>query len=117
MALLADACRRAVVAATSDRVAVLDATFGKRWQRELLQQHPNIRCIQIELETSEAQIRQRLHNRGRDEISDARLEDFEMLNAAYDPPAAMEQAMRVASAATLELTVTELLHRLVRAAV
>ena len=109
--------RRAVVAATSDRVAVLDATFGKRWQRELLQQHPNIRCIQIELETSEAQIRQRLHNRGRDEISDARLEDFEMLNAAYDPPAAMEQAMRVASAATLELTVTELLHRLVRAAV
>ncbi|PYK75525.1 MAG: hypothetical protein DME42_02310 [Verrucomicrobia bacterium] len=108
--------RRGNVASTRDGIAVVDATFGKRWQRELWPQQTNTRYIPIALETSDSEIKQRLQHRDNAEISDARLEDFEMLKAAYEHPNATErtQITLVTSAATLESTITEILQRLIR---
>jgi uncharacterized protein len=108
--------RRASATAAAHGVAVLDATFGKREQRALLQRQAVGRCIQIALEASDNQIRQRLRQRNETEISDARLEDFEMLNAAFEPASATEQTemITVPSGATLESTITEVLRRLLQ---
>jgi uncharacterized protein len=107
---------RALKAATTDGAAVVDATFGKHSQRELLRQKPNVRCLRVSLDVSEAEIKQRLQNRSGAEISDARLEDFEMLDAAYEHPDAIEQTeiVMVNSVSTLESTVTEVFQLLIR---
>ena len=70
---------------------VLDATFSSRKQRELLGERcakARVRVRFVELDVDLATVEQRLkardHTTG--EISDARLEDLEKLNAAYEPP-------------------------------
>ena len=112
----AEMLSRALRAATTDGAAVVDATFGKHSQRELLRQKTNVRCLRVLLDVSDAEIKQRLQNRSSAQISDARLEDFEMLDAAYEHPDAIEQneIVMINSGSTLESTVTAVFQLLIR---
>jgi len=68
---------------------VIDATFSSRAKREFLREACGSVSLQaIELDTDRGKIESRLKARDRSasEISDARLEDFEKLSAAYEPP-------------------------------
>ncbi len=70
---------------------LLDATFSSRATREKLRQtcrQAGVRLQVVELEADRAAIASRLKLRARQpaEVSDARLEDFEKLNAAFEPP-------------------------------
>src|SRR6266536_149189 len=70
---------------------VLDATFSTRTLRTLLRgecEKANVRFQFVELDIDLGEIKKRLKARDEkiDETSDARLEDFEKLNASYDPP-------------------------------
>jgi predicted kinase len=72
---------------------VLDATFSSRANRKFLRTAcSNVRLQVVELDTDRGKIESRLKARERSasEISDARLEDFEKLNAAYDAPSELE---------------------------
>lgn len=71
--------------------AVLDATFSSRRKRDDLRAgcaNADARLLVIELAAAESEIVKRLRAREQDteEISDARLEDFQKLRAAYEPP-------------------------------
>ena len=70
---------------------VLDATFSSRANRDFLREQSakaGIRLQIVELAVEPGQIKRRLKARDETtgEISDARLEDFEKLNAVYEPP-------------------------------
>jgi uncharacterized protein len=76
--------------ATHDGV-VLDATFSNHANRDFLREQcakAGVRLEVAELDIDPATIRARLSSRDKSagEISDARVEDFEKLNAAYEPP-------------------------------
>ena len=112
---------RAIEAARAQGSAILDATFGKPRQRELLREQLAAADIQqrfIELEASDDEITERLRQREQSEaeVSDARLQDFEMLSAAYDRPDVREDGTRVVikSGSSVEDTATETLKALVR---
>jgi aminoglycoside phosphotransferase family enzyme/predicted kinase len=80
---------QALAALESHNGVVLDATFSSRANREFLrEQCKNVRLQVVELETDRGKIENRLSARDQSagEISDARLEDFEKLSAAYEPP-------------------------------
>jgi aminoglycoside phosphotransferase family enzyme/predicted kinase len=71
--------------------AVLDATFSSHANRDFLREQcakAGIRLQVAELDVHPATIRARLSSRDKStgEISDARVEDFEKLNAAYEAP-------------------------------
>jgi hypothetical protein len=72
----------------------------------------------IELEASDDEITERLCHREQSEteVSDARLQDFEMLSAAYGRPDVSEDGTRVVikSSASVEATATDTLKALVR---
>ena len=112
---------RAIEAARARGSAILDATFGKPGQRELLRARLAAAGIQqrfVQLEASDNEITERLRHREQSEteVSDARLQDFEMLSAAYDRPDAGEDGTRVVikSGSSVEATATETLKALVR---
>jgi aminoglycoside phosphotransferase family enzyme/predicted kinase len=70
---------------------ILDATFSSRANRKLLRNvcaQAGVHLQVIELDLDPGRIKHRLKARDEiaDEISDARLEDFEKLSAAYEPP-------------------------------
>jgi len=70
---------------------VLDATFSTQANRKFLREQckkANVRLQVIEVDVHLATVRARLRARddGAGEISDARLEDLESLNAVYEPP-------------------------------
>jgi predicted kinase len=70
---------------------ILDATFSTRVLRKSLRdkcKKANVRVQFAELEVDPSEIKKRLKARDEKtaETSDARLEDFEKLNAAYQPP-------------------------------
>jgi uncharacterized protein len=70
---------------------ILDATFSTRTLRKLLRKEcekADVRFQFVELDVDLEEIKKRLKARDDKaaEISDARLEDFEKLNAAYQPP-------------------------------
>ena len=70
---------------------VLDATFSTRALRKLLRDEckkMNVPFQFVELQVDSNEIKNRLKDRNekRAEVSDARFEDFEKLNAAYEPP-------------------------------
>jgi len=70
---------------------VLDATFSSRAHRELLcKECENARVgfqfVELDVDLREMERRLRARNKSTGEISDARLEDLEKLNAAYEPP-------------------------------
>jgi len=91
---------RAIEAAHAHGTAILDATFGKFGQRELLRERLAVAGMQhrfILLNASDHEIIERLRHREQSEteVSDARLEDFEMLSAAYERPDIGENGTQV----------------------
>src|SRR4029453_16816866 len=78
-------------AAATRAGVILDATFSTRTLRKLLRKEcekADVRFQFVELDVDLEEIKKRLKARDDKaaEISDARLEDFEKLNAAYQPP-------------------------------
>jgi aminoglycoside phosphotransferase family enzyme/predicted kinase len=109
----------AVERARSRGSSILDATFGKRDQRELLREKlaaAGIRHRFVEITASDEEVIARLRRRddSEAEVSDARLEDFEMLTAGYEPPDSGDEQLPVESHPSLEATLTEFLKALVR---
>src|SRR5213075_2166345 len=97
---------------------VLDATFSSQANRELLRQEcakANV-CLQvIELDANTGKIERRLRARDQSvsEISDARLEDFEKLNSAYEPPSElMPSLIRISTDNAVSDAVKMILFRL-----
>jgi uncharacterized protein len=80
------------VAAVATRAGIiLDATFSTRALRQFLCERcveANVRLQTVELDVDPEETRKRLKTRDHKiaEISDARLDDVEKLNAAYEPP-------------------------------
>ncbi|MGH8094023.1 MAG: AAA family ATPase [Chthoniobacterales bacterium] len=108
---------RAIASARQKGGAILDATFGRRARRELLREKlatAAIPCRLVEITASDEEIAARLGERGgsQKEVSDARLEDFEMLRANYEPPHPDETHVQIASQPDVETTVTQLLEAL-----
>ena len=70
---------------------ILDATFSSRAHRKFLQDecdkaNARVQFIELKADPNEIKDRLKLRNEKTAETSDARLEDFEKLNAAYEPP-------------------------------
>jgi aminoglycoside phosphotransferase family enzyme/predicted kinase len=110
--------QRAIEQARSKGGAVVDATFGKHAQRVHLREElttAGIRCHLVEITATDEEICARLRRREKShtEVSDARLEDFPILRASYEPPHANEEHIRVESRPNPEVTTTELLKSLV----
>jgi aminoglycoside phosphotransferase family enzyme/predicted kinase len=98
---------------------ILDATFARRAQRELLAVRFGKRGIAwrlLEARASNAAVKQRLRVREAkpDEVSDARLEDFAMLTRLYEPPAELPAGLcaKVHTSGPLDQTVTKALRSL-----
>jgi predicted kinase len=112
--------RRAIEYARANGVAVLDATFGKAEQRESLRKEltdAGIRRCSLELKASDEEIMARLSRReeNKTEVSDARLDDFGMLSAAYDPPDITDRPDAIVETkSSVEATVTDAFQMLVR---
>ena len=111
----------AVERGQSGQGTVLDATFSRRAHRDAFRDRLRDAAIPhvfVELTADDATIRTRLRQRERssDAVSDARLDDFEMLNARYEAPDALEDArhIHVTSEDNLEDTTREVLQHLVR---
>ena len=74
-----------------NRGVILDATFSARALRKFLRDECKkadvpIQFIELEVDPNEVKNRLELRDEKTAETSDARLEDFEKLNAAYQPP-------------------------------
>ncbi|HEY2713217.1 MAG TPA: AAA family ATPase [Chthoniobacterales bacterium] len=98
--------RDAFAALEAHSGVILDATFSNQAERDLLRDkcaESGIGLRLIELQASPEQIIARLEarNAAAAEISDARLEDFEKLNAAYEAPSEFGDAITVASGETV----------------
>jgi predicted kinase len=113
--------RRAAGELRAHRGAILDATFASRRRRERLRralQRAGARCCFIEVQAPSATIKRRLAARARStaEVSDARLEDFPMLDRAYEPPTELGSAdfIAVKTAQTSEAVVVKTLNQLAR---
>jgi predicted kinase len=98
---------------------ILDATFARRTQRELLALRFGKRGMTwrlLEAQANNAAVKQRLRAREAkpDEVSDARLEDFDMLTRLYEPPTELSarQCAKVTSSGPLDQTVTKALRSL-----
>ena len=100
---------------------ILDATFARREHRELLAERFRKRGFNwrvFEAQASNAAVKQRLRAREAkpDEVSDARLEDFDMLTRLYEPPLELPagQCGKVRISGPLDQTVTKALQSLAR---
>jgi predicted kinase len=101
------------------RSLILDATFSLRHYRDQLRQQldrAGVAYCFVEAQASEKTSRKRLEARERKahEVSDARLEDFEMLNRSYESPLELDLQHRitVGTEHSLEATVAETLKAL-----
>jgi aminoglycoside phosphotransferase family enzyme/predicted kinase len=101
------------------RGVILDATFGKREQRELLAEHSRHRGIAwtiLEAQASDAVVRRRL--RARDSmagvVSDARIDDFKKLTEHYEPPHEVPKGClaKVRTTGRIDQTVVQALRNL-----
>jgi hypothetical protein len=111
----------AVERGQSGQGTVLDATFSRRAHRDALRDRlrsAEIPYVFVELTADDETLRARLRQRGesRGVVSDARLDDFEMLNTRYEAPDALEDArhIHVESEDDLEATTRAALQHLVR---
>lgn len=91
---------RALRRAQAHKGTVLDATYSSREKRERLRtalREANIARAFVELTAPDEALRERLASRTRDAAtaSDARAEDFEMLDERYDAPDALEDPRHV----------------------
>ncbi len=100
---------------------ILDATFARREHRAAVCDHFSARrcaVVFIEAQTSDSVAKQRLKARelNLNEVSDARLEDFQKLDDHYDPPVELcgRRFAPVRTTQSLEQTVTRALHSLAR---
>lgn len=99
---------------------VLDATFSRRVHRDLLRDQcakAKARLQLIELGTERSAIQRRLQARedSAREISDARLEDFEKLTAAYEPPSEFgADLIRISTEDLIHDTVAKLLSEMAK---
>lgn len=112
---------RAIERAQDQQGTVLDATYGSRRHREALRaalRREGVSYCFVELATSDPTIKARLQQREAlgPVLSDARLEDFDLLKARYEAPNALEDPWHFtietetsAEAATLE-TLTHLIR-------
>jgi len=97
---------------------ILDATFSTRALRKFLRDEckkANVPIQFIELEVDQPEIKKRLRLRDEKtaEISDARLEDFEKLNAEYQPPSELgPDLISVSTTSSVSDTVKAMLLRL-----
>lgn len=103
---------------------ILDATFGKRAHREQLRARMGelgFALRFVEAQADDETVKSRLRDRdGRnDEISDARLEDFELLSHAYEPPSMLEgtDLCVVGTAGSPQETVSAALQALARVSI
>ncbi len=98
--------------------SIVDATFGSRANREKLRgalSDAGVRYRFIEITASDDEIKARLRQRAKSktEVSDARLEDFEMLTANYQPPLVDEECLSLGTGSTVEETASELFKTLI----
>ncbi|MFM1769479.1 MAG: putative family phosphotransferase fused to gluconate kinase family enzyme [Verrucomicrobiota bacterium] len=100
---------------------VLDATFARRAQRDQLGRRLGALGFPwrlIEAHAGDAAVRRRLRARERsaEEVSDARLEDFNALTRLYEPPLEVprHRRVRVATAGPMTRAVIRALHGLAR---
>jgi aminoglycoside phosphotransferase family enzyme/predicted kinase len=105
------------------RSLILDATFGRRAHRDLFAQtfeKRRIACRFLEAQADDAMVKQRLGAReaSPEEVSDARLDDFNMLTKIYEPPLELsaDRCRTVTTMPPLEETVTKALQALNTAA-
>lgn len=87
----------AVDGVRAHRGVILDATFGRQSHRDRIRRvlgRTGVACCFIETEAATKTLKMRLKRRDAAafEISDARLEDFQMLNRSYEPPAELDAA-------------------------
>ena len=106
--------QRGIESARDKGGAILDATFARRAQRDLLREAlavARIRCRMVEIIASDEEIIARLRRREASwtEVSDARLEDFEMLRARREPLDSDEAHSENASHSAAEATLADLL--------
>ena len=109
---------RAIESVREKGGAILDATFNQRAQRDLLRatlEAAGIRYRLVEITASDEEIITRLRSReaSRKEVSDARLEDFELLRARYEPFHPNEAHSPIASQSNAETTTTEVLKAMI----
>ena len=86
---------RSIEYAKQGKSSLIDATFGSLKRRSKLRdtlQSNNIRFCFVELTATDEAIKKRLLERGerKNNISDARIEDYDKLNSSYGPPNALE---------------------------
>jgi hypothetical protein len=103
------------------RSVILDATFASRRRRERLCRtlsREGAACCFVEVKAATATLKKRLVARAQSmgEISDARLDDFPMLDRAYEPPIELDANTLVAvkTARTSEAVVIATLKKLGR---
>ena len=113
--------RSAVTKLNSGRSLILDATFARAEQRDLLIKRlgkGEFNWCVLEAHTSNIVAKKRLRDReaSSNEVSDARLEDFKTLSEIYEPPEELpaERRLRVSTTASLDQTVTNALKKLAR---
>jgi uncharacterized protein len=108
----------ALAVLTDHAGVVIDATFSRPFQRELLRdkcRKAGVPLQVVELEANRETIRHRLKAREKStsEISDARLDDFEKLSGAYEPPAELaSDLIRISTGGSLPGVVKAVLLRL-----
>jgi predicted kinase len=97
---------------------VLDATFSSQANRAVLREQctqANVRLQVVEVDLDLATMGARLKARDKSvgEISDARLEDLEKLNAAYEPPTElMDNMIKLSAGVSVSDTVKTILFKL-----
>jgi aminoglycoside phosphotransferase family enzyme/predicted kinase len=108
------------------RGLIIDATFSRRAHRDRLREQledAGVPYCFVEAQASTELLKTRLKEReGRsDEVSDARFEDFEVIDRSYEPPAESEfgahRLIIVSTEHSLEATVTEALKALTQRSV
>src|SRR5208282_414110 len=115
-----DALFQSVIDRSKERRSlIIDATFSSRQHRDELGQKLGVLGVAycfIETKVSEETLKKRLIEREgiTNEVSDARLEDFEMLTQSYEVPAEIEKRHLIAvqTDRPLETTVVETLKAL-----
>jgi uncharacterized protein len=106
-----------LAAAQSHGGVVLDATFSSRAHREFLckeceNAHVGFQFVELDVDLGEIERRLRARNESTGEISDARLEDLEKLNAAYERPSELAGLISISANNEASDTVKAVLLRL-----
>ena len=97
---------------------VLDATFSSQTNRELLREECEkanfpLQAVELDVDLHEIERRLKARDQSAAEISDARLEDLEKLNAAYEPPTElMDNLIKVSAGDSVSNTVKTILFQL-----